>query len=192
MTARRRIVGVDIDGVLGNQVHGVLERVKGRLGRSITYEQVVHWDLPLGDSSLVPEIKAAMNDATYVLTMPVHHGAREMLTQLRQTFVVKLITVRPPTAMQWTEEWLQNNDLPYDELIRGSEALKSRHGAHALVDDYPRNLAEFLRNTEGFGVLVDQPWNQDLDELGAWLETSRLARMTNLLEVPRWLAAALA
>lgn len=187
MERGRPIVGVDIDGVLGNQVHGVLQRIKERLGIDLDYEHVVHWDLPLGDTSFVPEIADAMNDPQYILDMPVHDGAPEMLAALRERYSVKVITVRPADAMALTEQWLAKNTLPYDELVPAVEALKSRHGADALVDDYPQNLAEFLEQTAGIGILVDQPWNQDVAALTTWLDGSRLIRVSKLLDIPAWL-----
>lgn len=184
----RRIVGVDIDGVLGNQVHGVLERVNARLGLSFRYEQVVHWDAPLGGStSFKPEIEAAMSDPSYVLDMPVHPGAAELLEALRRRHVVKIITVRPRSAIPHTEQWLRKNGLVYDELVFAEEALKSRHGADVLIDDYPKNLAEFLDNSAGVGVLVDQPWNQEVSVLGDWLGSKRLGRVPKLADVMPWL-----
>jgi hypothetical protein len=32
------------------------------------------------------------------------------------------------------------------------------------VDDYLENLREYLSNTNGLGLLVDQPWNRDRDD----------------------------
>lgn len=186
------MVGVDIDGVLGNQVDGVLARVNARLGASFTYEDVIHWDVPLGDSSFKPEIAEAMKDPRYVLDMPVHNGSREMLAALREAYTVKVITVRPASVMRLTEQWLTANGLPYDELVRGEEELKSKHGVDALVDDYPKNLAEFFNNAEGPGILVDQPWNQDTSELAPALESGRLMRASHLREIPPLLAGLLA
>lgn len=191
MPRGRPIVGVDIDGVLGNQVHGVLQRVKERLGVDLDYAQVVHWDLPLGVTSFVPEIADAMKDPRYVLDMPVHDGAREMLKALSERYSVKLITVRPADSMGLTEQWLARNMLIYEELVPAGEALKSRHAVDALIDDYPQNLVEFLERTAGVGVLIDRPWNRAGDDLAVWLDGPRLTRVSNLLDVPTWLDVAL-
>jgi len=89
--------------------------------------------------------------------------------------------------MPLTEQWLIANGLSYDELVRGQEGFKSKHRVDALIDDYPRNLAEFLTQTTGVGVLVDQPWNQDIKDLEPWLDGPRLVRVAKLLEIPAWL-----
>lgn len=81
--------------------------------------------------------------------------------------------------------------LAYDELVLAREALKSRHGADALVDDYAGNIAEFLGHSEGIAILVDQPWNQNVDELAPWLNGLRLRRLASLGDVAAHLEAAI-
>jgi 5'(3')-deoxyribonucleotidase len=176
-------IGVDIDGVLGNQVHGVLERVRPR-GVDLTYDDITHWDVPLGSTSFVPEINAAMLDDNYVLKMPVHDGAQAMLAALRARYKVHMLTVRPASALGSTYTWLATNRLAYDELAIAQEARKSLHQVDALVDDYPLNVVEFLESTAGPAVLVDQPWNRDVTDLGRWSSDPRLVRVTSLREVP--------
>jgi 5'(3')-deoxyribonucleotidase len=183
-TTRMQTIGVDIDGVLADQVTGVLDRVREKHGVALTYEEVVHWDVPLGPTSFVPEIAKAMLDPAYVLGMGVHPGAREMLQDLRASFHVHLLTVRPPEAMDATVQWLASSGLEYDELVPAKEALKSRHSTAGLVDDYPKNLQEFLHNTGGVGVLVDQPWNQDTSWIVDTWRDDRLERVTDLATVP--------
>jgi 5'(3')-deoxyribonucleotidase len=180
----RPVVGVDIDGVLGNQVSGVLERVNSRLGLSLDYGDVVHWDVPLGDTSFVPEIARAMTDPPYILEMPVHDGAEAMLDELSKTYYVKLLTVRPAEAIQSTMQWLGDRGLVFDELAQAEEARKSLHEVDVLIDDYVGNLAEFLENAPGAGILVDQPWNQDTSDLDPWKNDPRLMHIERLSDVP--------
>ena len=191
MTDAKQIIGVDIDGVLADQVTGVLDRVNAEHDLAIRYEDVIHWDVPLGPSSFVPEIKKAMQDPEYVLGMAIHPGAPEMLRELRKSFLVHLLTVRPPGAIEHTKAWLKESGLEYDDLVPAKEALKSAHGTSALVDDYPLNLHEFLTNSDGHGVLIQQPWNQRLEELEDWLSTPRLQQTADLRAVPALLTEAL-
>lgn len=180
---RQKIVGVDLDGVLGNQVIGVLERENKRLGLALTYEQVIHWDFKFGDTSFVPAIRTALEDPQYILQMPVHEGASQMLRELSEAYVVRILTVRPADVLGLTESWLATNQLAYDDLVPAEEALKSRHGADALIDDYAGNIAEFLSESRGIAILVDQPWNQSVAELAPWLDSRRLHRVSTLRDV---------
>ena len=54
------VVGIDVDGVLANQIHGVVQRVRARLGIFLRYEDVTEWRLPLGESDIAREIAMAL------------------------------------------------------------------------------------------------------------------------------------
>jgi 5'(3')-deoxyribonucleotidase len=167
----------------------VLDRVNNRYGLSIEYDDVVKWDIRLGPTSFKVEIAQAMKDPRYVLGMPVRKGAAEMLATLHDRWTVKILTVRPAKAMEWTREWLEKNELQYDELAKAEEERKGGHGTDALIDDYPPNLAEFLRgNASGYAILVDQPWNRSnrvIRVLEPWLDSWRhQTRVSRLLDIP--------
>jgi 5'(3')-deoxyribonucleotidase len=186
-----RIIGVDIDGVLADQVSGVLERVNARDGSSHAYDDIVEWNFQFDRSDFVTEIRAAMKDRAYVLGMPVHSGAVDMVNTLNNDYAVQILTVRPPEAIPWTIEWLDKHGFRYAELAAAREALKSHHGADALIDDYEGNIAEFLEKADGPAILVNQPWNQDVSELAGWISRRRLFRVGGLSEVSACLARAL-
>jgi uncharacterized HAD superfamily protein len=189
----RRSVGVDLDGVLANQVIGVLPRIETKFGVVLTYDDIVDWQLPIVgielSSDIAKEIVAAQTDRDYVLTMPVHAGAREMLEQLQRDYRIEVLTARSGDALAWSVEWLKLNALPFDEVIGSKEAMKSEHGVDALVDDYLGNAKDFLENTTGPVVLVDQPWNRDgRDAVAEYSAMSRLVTVSSLSEVPAALA----
>ncbi len=191
----RPSVGVDLDGVLANQVIGVLPVVEAKYGVTLTYDDIVHWRLPIqspdaAESDIAAEIVAAQTDREYVLTMPVHDGAREMLNELSRSHRIVVLTARSGDALNWSVEWLARNDLRFDALTGSKEAMKSEHGVDALVDDYLGNAIEFLQNTSGPVVLVDQPWNRFEREVVAdYIGSKRLAVVTSLRAVPSALAA---
>lgn len=185
------IIGVDIDGVIADQVSGVLERANAAYNLSVSYDDVTNWDVVLGPSSFVPEIRKAMMSPEYVLGMRVHDGADQMLAELRKDFAVHLLTVRPSEVAERTKEWLVKNSLPFDELIIAKEALKGEHGTQALVDDFPGNVAQFIDTTDGPAVLVDQPWNRQTPELDEAFASGRVTRVARLRAVPDVLRAEL-
>lgn len=189
----RRSLGVDLDGVLANQVIGVLPRVESTYGVVLTYDEIVDWRLPIEgnglSSDIAREIVAAQADREYVLSMPVHEGAREMLDELRGKFRIVVLTARGGDALGWSAEWLDQNDLPFDELTGSKEAMKSDHGVDALVDDFLGNVEDFLQRAAGPVVLVEQPWNRNSrGELSEYVAANRLATVTSLRDVPAALA----
>ena len=182
------IVGVDIDGVLANQIHGVIPRIKERWGVELTYEDVTHFRLPIADTDIAVEIVDAMTTPDYLLGMPVHPGAHELLDSLAAQHEVKLITARPTHALAATRRWLEVHGLHYDELVSAAETLKSQHGADVLIDDYTGNISEFLERSDGYAILLSQPWNQDLADLDRWLLSKRLYVAKDLRDAQEMIA----
>lgn len=177
-------IGFDVDGVLANQIAGVLPRIKRRLGFDLSYEDVTDWRLPLGDSDIAKEILSAMADPDYIMNMPVHTDARLVLDKLYPKHIVKVLTARPPEAEQWTESWLDKNALNHDGVASVREKEKSLFATDVLIDDYIGNIEEYLSSTNGTAVLVDQPWNRGRDALQHYLDEGRLYVVTTVTEVP--------
>jgi 5'(3')-deoxyribonucleotidase len=177
------VVGIDVDGVLANQIHGVVPRVEARLGIRLRYEDVTEWRLPLGESDIAREIVMALEDPEYVLNMPVHEGARELVDELYVGNRIIMITGRPPATRPWTDQWLQNAAFTFDELINVKEEKKSLYRSDVLVDDYIGNIREYLANTSGVAILVDQPWNRrERSDLAKWSESGRLHVVERVFE----------
>jgi 5'(3')-deoxyribonucleotidase len=182
--AERLVIGIDVDDVLADQISGVLPRIKQRFDVGLTYADITDWRLPIRDTDIAQEIVAAQRDRDYVLDMHVHEGANRLLKFLHRTNRIVIITARQgEAAATWTAEWLRRNNLLYDEVVSGTEARKSEHRTNVLIDDYIGNLVEFLNNTNGVAVLVDQPWNRQRQALDAFAEAKRLFVVANLHEL---------
>jgi 5'(3')-deoxyribonucleotidase len=185
---RGKRIGVDLDRVLADQVGHILPRINAEQGTSLTREDVDEWRLPLPRSDIACEINKALTDAEYVLTMPPLPGAKRLLNRLFPRHEIIILTARPREALEWTRIWLDRNGLSCDKLVAATEAKKSLHGCDVLVDDYIGNVVEYLSNSEGVAVLVDQPWNRKRTELDPWIRDGRAAVATNLDAVPALIA----
>lgn len=170
------VVGIDVDGVLANQIHGIIPRVQARLGIRLRYEDVTEWRLPLGESDISKEILFALEDQDYVMNMPQHEGARSVVDDLYMENRVVMITGRPAKTRLWTEQWLQNEAFTFDELVNVKEEKKSFYRTDVLVDDYIGNIKEYLENNSmGVAILVDQPWNRhERRDVEKWFQKKRL------------------
>lgn len=183
------VIGIDVDGVLANQIHGIQPRVRARLGMELRYEDITDWRLPLGNSDIAKEIGIALEDPEYVVGMPVHDGAREVVDGLYTRNRIVMITGRPPETRAWTSQWLQNHGFTLDDVVNIKERNKSFYRTDVLVDDYIENIREYLMNTNGTAILVDQPWNRrDRRELDEWVRTERLHVVETIREVPAIIA----
>lgn len=175
-----KVVGIDVDGVLANQIEGIIPRVRERTGIELGYEDVTEWKLPLGHTDIAKEILAAMDDDAYILDMPTHPGAREVMEELFERHKVYVLTARPNGTEDATRQWLLNNKIPFDRLVSVKEEKKSLYGTDILVDDYLGNVVEFLENTNGWTVLVDQPWNRNRKVVEPFICEGRLLVVADL------------
>jgi len=95
---------------------------------------------------------------------------------LIEKYYVAIITSRTPASDSWTKKWLDQNKIPYDGYENTKEGHKhnSDYDVKILVDDYQKNILEFLDRTDGFGILFSQPWNQNLSALNRFIDEGRL------------------
>lgn len=177
-------IGIDIDGVLANQIDGLIPRIKERFGVDLQYDDVIDWRLPIDTSDIASEIGLALEDCDYVVGMKAHPGARECLETLFDDNRLSVVTARPESSRHWTLAWLRMNKLWVDDFINASEARKSDHALDILVDDYVGNILDFLWNTRGIAVLLQQPWNMNRSALTQWQGTGRLYEIRRLYELP--------
>jgi 5'(3')-deoxyribonucleotidase len=178
------VIGVDMDGVLADQVTGILDVANARYGTSLSYEDVREWRLPIGSTDIAELIAAEMADTVYVGDMPVHPGAKRMMQTLEERGRAYVVTARPPVAEPATQDWLLLNRIPHNGLILAEEGKKHLHALDVLIDDYTGNIAAFLDNGPGRAILVDQPWNRDREHLEKYITNGRLQVVSSLDEVP--------
>ncbi len=79
-------VAIDIDGVIADQIAGVLERIEKQYGVRMTREEVRAWDQPVPGTTTDIKIeieKALSTDPTYILGMPAIEGSVESIARLR-------------------------------------------------------------------------------------------------------------
>jgi 5'(3')-deoxyribonucleotidase len=180
------LVAVDIDGVLANQIDGILPRIQKRLGIRLSYDAITEWRLPLNGTDIAEEINAALDDDDYILSMPVHSGAQHLVNGLYPRATIDLVTARPPRTRSATLQWLSHHGFTFDELVNIKIEKKSSHRPDFLVDDYIGNIKEYLANTRGTAILVSQPWNKVTGndrELAEWVASGRLYIASDLHEV---------
>ena len=187
---RRLVVGVDIDGVLGDQIAGVIPRIARDHGVRLTFDMIDDYRFVLGSVSIADEIAKAQSSRDYVEEMPTFSGARQMLEALRQDHRVIIVTARSPEIRDATRSWLARRRLAHDGLVFTAEAGKSAHGLDVLVDDYVDNLVDFLTRTPGLAILVRRPWNRRDEALRPFLASHRALVATQLEEIPAMIRTA--
>ncbi len=185
-------IGIDIDGVLADQIPGVLEHINQDYGIQMQKEDIKRWDEPVnGVSNIKIEIENSMKDPDYILDMPVYPGARNFLQSFSRLNKIVLVTSRPRYSKEHTRRWLRLNALTNDEIIFTNAAGKALCDVKVLIDDYLGNIEYFLSNTNGIAFLIDQPWNRDRTTVQPWLENGRLNICSDLISLSKQLSNSL-
>jgi len=184
--ANRPVVGLDIDGVLGDYHAHFLAFAAGWFGRPMPPADEVNPGLRLSDFMGVPheeyrECKLAYRQGGLKRTMPAYPFALQLTHNVRQAGAqLWLCTTRPYLRLDNidpdTREWLRRNDIEYDAILweginEGTESTKYADLVEqvglprivAVADDLPEQTADAERlgiGDVGSIYLRDQPYNR--------------------------------
>jgi 5'(3')-deoxyribonucleotidase len=170
------VVGVDVDGVLGEQVPPVLERLKFKKGLHLTKEAVTEWDLPINETSITKEIEEALLDPNFVKEMPLVQGAQHAMKRLYKKYHIVIVTSRPRETEKETKDWLKRH-FKFHEFVNTREFGKNIRGLHVLIDDNLENI-KICASSGCYGLLFSQPWNQTIqdEELKSLIRAEKVIR----------------
>lgn len=167
--ARKRI-GLDVDGVLYNFVHGVQYMWSQR------YELPDREDIALDLSRY--DLGMPREDWDWACSKPqsdylyrhahLYSGAIEFVYDLAELGDVVLLTARPTSASKVTLQWVtytfdhEDKPFPFSEVhILGDGRAKSEIPCDVYIDDRLDNIFELWQNTKAKLILLDRPWNRD-------------------------------
>lgn len=177
---RLLVVGVDVDGVLAEQVNPVLDRVRrAGKGKGLTKDDITDWYFKIDDTNIAIEIEAALRDPNFVSEMPVQPGSTGAMESLFREFHIVVATSRPVETQQATVAWLRKH-FKFHEFASTRQVGKENLGLHVLVDDNLDNAKAFARSG-GPALLFSQPWNQEEDQ-----EFKTLALARKLVRCNGW------
>lgn len=173
-------IAIDIDGVVGNQVDGLLPRIQRDYGIEMDFWDITEYNPKIGPVDFWHVITEAQKDPNYISEMPLFEGAVDAIACLQQHFRVGFVTARPEHLAELTEEWLGENGISYDFFYCGADGKKHLldDTFDCLIEDYPKNVQTFLdHHQDGNVILMQQPWNRShgiqsprLREVANWME----------------------
>ncbi|MEM3564666.1 MAG: hypothetical protein QXR19_15650 [Candidatus Jordarchaeaceae archaeon] len=179
-----KFVGVDIDGVLGEQVEPTLERLRtiGK-GKNLKKSDITDWNFAIGDTNIAIEIEKNLLDPTFVENMPVIPNAETAMKKLHEKYHVVVVTSRPPETQKSTEKWLRNH-FNFHELVNTRKVGKNCLGLDILIDDNLDNVKTFAQSGQ-CAILFSQPWNQNVKdkEFREMIKKGKIIRCRNWNEV---------
>jgi uncharacterized HAD superfamily protein len=157
------VIGVDIDGVLGDFNLAFLNRLNGLDGTSWTKDDVTAYDYQECIGIELPRVlaifEAMVQEGDYALLEPLEgiHLIDELPGKVR------LITNRWDTCSKDTLAWLEaNNVFRHEDLVFVTGKKSVLGPFDYFVEDAPKNAID-LAAVSGVVFLIDHPYNRGIE-----------------------------
>lgn len=152
-------IGVDIDGVLADQVSAVLAEIEKDYGQRYRKSDITraHWSAD--GIEIWAEIARLLSDPQYVMRVPLIEGAQNAIKKLAGHDLL-VVTARRPNTEEATRLWLKAHFPCLTEYHHARTGTKHNIPCDILIDDLDLNIVEFVRSSpERKGVLFQHPWS---------------------------------
>ena len=155
-------IGIDLDGVLADQMGAVLPIIEREHGVRFRIEEIVNWDflwqsLKISVSALLEMMEEAWFTEMSLLDPEALVWLRGLQTEGHR---ICIISKRTRKSFASVCEWLDRNSIVFDDLIfvgRGRNKLE--FPIDCLVDDSPYALKGAAAFPDKMFYLRTQPWN---------------------------------
>ncbi len=167
---------VDVDDVLAETTRALARLANARFGKAAVFEKMTVFDLSISldlDADELPVFMTAAHEPNFLLGLEPIQGARDTLEAWSNRGIkISVVTGRPPECWEPTQQWLEMQGFPFDELefvdkyarFNDPRAITPKdlvgRGYHAVIEDAD-SMADYLAlHTEAQVLLFDRPWNR--------------------------------
>ena len=166
-------VYVDLDDVLCETIRGFLRLLHSTLGKCVEYHDVYSFDLKKSFSLSTLEAAEFFDHchspATLMDLEPCEFAADVLSNWTQSGLYVSVVTGRPRSTRNATEQWLKLNKMQYSELLfvdkygrdPGGRQLKDINFEEfgLVVEDNLDVASELANRKQAIVVLFEKPWN---------------------------------
>ena len=188
------VIGVDVDGVLAEQVDHTLKWLKNKKGINLKVNQKE--DIKKWDEEIAPGLTFDVaiedllrNDENFIREMPVVMGSIKNMEEIYKKYHVVVASSRPPESERATKEWLSKH-FKYHEYVNTHKIGKHNLGLHVLIDDNLENIKNFCKYGGLLAIVFDQPWNRQTDtEIQQLMKEGKVIRCKTWDEISKELGS---
>lgn len=178
-------LGVDIDGVIADQVTNLLPLINRQFNLSLEYNDITEWRKKIGNTDIAELIISIQRDSSFIIDLPIIKDSSKILNILKSEYEINLLTAREVITKNSTINWLNKMKIPYDNIYNLKEGDKSLIDVRILIDDYQNNIINYLKSKpKSIGILFRQPWNNDLSEIDVFMSKQRCFVANNWQDIP--------
>ena len=155
-------IGIDIDGVISDFVTSFREVVKKERDIDLKYCDIHQYDLGkvlgLNKDVTLELICQTFDD----MELGFQFGAIDGINKLFLNHEIILITGRSLEIEKITKDWLQNNNVRYDDIIftkAGKKCQENKYCLDVIIDDHLKEITNCIDIVPHI-LVYDHPWNQ--------------------------------
>jgi 5'(3')-deoxyribonucleotidase len=163
----KKIIKIDIDGVLRNLSIGMCEVYNHEFDTNFTPDDINHYNV----NKVFTKCEEYLNKTAFEFFFknygffvfrhsPIFEKAKEAVDLLHENGY-RVVIVSPQLSYEsrkLTLEWLEANNIYYDDICFTSQ--KNMIKGDYMIDDYPKNLEMCEGETQ---ILIDAPYNKWCD-----------------------------
>lgn len=154
-------LAIDVDGVLANLISVWLRRYNKDYHDDLSPYNIVDWDVSkfVVDAAKDTIWEYIQDASLYDEVLPIEF-ALESVERLREYFNLVFVTDATFGTVGRKLRWLKHHGFFWDgdEYIETKD--KSLVPAKFLIDDYIKNVEDFVGDGDGVGILFGQEWNR--------------------------------
>lgn len=160
-------IGVDIDGVLANQVKSVNKLIEHRYDIKIDFEEVNQWDYWTKHGILKRELLKLMEKTwtNYYWIEPIEPHLDQLTKALNEVNTITIISHRTRKSFPFVCKWLDMHKISYDNLIFVRSGNKLEYPIECLIDDAPDMIEKAKEFPDKTLYLRMQGWNKSITDL---------------------------
>ncbi len=194
-------IGIDIDGVVTNTFHGVVERFNQRYGTTLIIEDIVTYNFLETVEIGAPEERLAFLTEMYsheeilVTAATPIEGAADFISRLAaEGHTLEFVTTRDPSLKAKTVDWLRIHGFPASEmnvhLRQGTDEdgieFKARKAQELSLDLFIEDDKRVAESLPIPTILIDNPWNRDSNNLNIFraMSWAEIYHIINTLGAP--------
>ncbi len=190
------IIGIDIDGVIGDSDSYFRKNMELRFNREFprsAMKKFIYEECFDIDTKQMSSFWQDFDRENLWKHIPLIDGAKDVISGLYHSHKVIIVTARPVHLKHTTVNWLAEHAIPYHDILFMGQASKHEVAAdrgylfNFFIEDHPEYALDMAKNGTKV-LLMSYPWNQmlpchpNIQRVHSW-EQIKVLVSENLCEV---------
>lgn len=159
-------INIDIDGVIGDNTDLFCRYINKNYNRDYSREDISEYNPEFSFGKDLSQVISEMYTKCpeFIAEMDIIEGAKSSIEYFKQKdYYIQIVTHRPDTIGDITKEWLDSNNIIYDNLVIDAPSDKSQIDGDVMIDDNP-NVVRNFKEQPHHTILFPRHYNKNINE----------------------------